>query len=203
ELQSKLLRVLQEGEFERLGSSKTIKVEVRVITATNRDLQKALEIGDFRQDLYYRLNVFPIQSPPLRERGEDIPILVKHFVKKFSAKTGKKIETISQKIMDRLQAYHWPGNIRELENVIERAVIISPGKQLQLGDWLSKTDASTGPAPIFTLQELEQEHIRQVLELTNWRVRGKRGAAEILGLKPTTLESRMLKLGIQRPREVI
>ncbi|MCH8981190.1 sigma 54-interacting transcriptional regulator [candidate division KSB1 bacterium] len=198
ELQSKLLRVLQEGEFERVGNPQTTKVDVRIISATNRDLEKAVEDGSFREDLYYRLNVFPIQSPPLRERKEDIPILVRHFIKKFTARTGKKIETVPQKVMDALQGYHWPGNVRELENIIERAVIISTGKQLKLEDWLSKTVISSKASHISTLAELEREHILEVLELTRWRVSGESGAAKVLGLKPTTLEARMKKLSIQR-----
>ncbi|MCH9007238.1 sigma 54-interacting transcriptional regulator, partial [candidate division KSB1 bacterium] len=198
ELQSKLLRVLQEGEFERVGNPQTTKVDVRIISATNRDLEKAIEDGSFREDLYYRLNVFPIQSPPLRERKEDIPILVRHFIKKFTAKTGKKIETVPQKVMDALQGYHWPGNVREVENIIERAVIISPGKQLKLEDWLSKTVISSKASHISTLEEFEREHILEVLELARWRVSGESGAAKVLGLKPTTLEARMKKLGITR-----
>ena len=198
ELQSKLLRVLQEGEFERLGNSQTLKADVRVIAATNRDLEKAVDNGDFREDLYYRLNVFPIQSPALRERKEDIPVLVKHFIKKFSAKIGKKIESIPQKVMEVLQAYHWPGNVRELENILERAVIISTGKQLKLEDWLPKTGISSKAPHNSTMEELEREHILEVLELTHWRVSGEKGAAKILGLKPTTLEARMKKLGIKR-----
>ena len=198
ELQSKLLRVLQEGEFERLGNPQTTKVDVRIISATNRDLEKAIEDGSFREDLYYRLNVFPIQSPPLRERQEDIPILVRHFIKKFTARTGKKIETVPQKVMAALQGYHWPGNVREVENIIERAVIISPGKQLKLEDWLSKTVISSKASHISTLEEFEREHILEVLELARWRVSGESGAAKVLGLKPTTLEARMKKLGITR-----
>ncbi len=198
ELQSKLLRVLQEGEFERLGNPQTTKVDVRIISATNRDLEKAIEDGSFREDLYYRLNVFPIQSPPLRERQEDIPILVRHFIKKFTARTGKKIETVPQKVMAALQGYHWPGNVREVENIIERAVIISTGKQLKLEDWLSKTVISSKASHISTLAELEREHILEVLELARWRVSGESGAAKVLGLKPTTLEARMKKLSIQR-----
>ena len=200
ELQSKLLRVLQEGEFERVGNPQTTKVDVRIISATNRDLEKAIEDGSFREDLYYRLNVFPIQSPPLRERKEDIPILARHFIKKFAIRTGKKIETVPQKVMDALQGYHWPGNVRELENIIERAVIISTGKQLRIEDWLSKTVISSKVSRITTLAELEREHILEVLELTRWRVSGESGAAKVLGLKSTTLEARMKKLGITREK---
>ena len=200
ELQSKLLRVLQEGEFERLGNPNTIKVNVRVIAATNHDLEKDIEEGKFRQDLYYRLNVFPIKVPPLREHREDIPLLVKHFVQKYGARTGKKIETIPQKVMEALQAYPWPGNVRELENIVERAVIISPGNRLQLGDWLQATGKPPGAAGKLTMEEVEKNHIIEVLELTDWRVSGQKGAAGILGLKPTTLEARMKKLGIERKR---
>lgn len=176
-----------------------MKVNVRVIAATNRDLQKAVENGDFREDLYYRLNVFPIESPPLRERQEDIPILVRHFIKKFSAKTGKRIEAIPENVMKALQAYPWPGNVRELENIIERAVIVSSGSRLRIGDWLPKASPlSAKAARIATLEEMEREHILEVLELTRWRVSGEKGAAKILGLKPTTLEARMKKLGIHR-----
>ena len=207
ELQSKLLRVLQEGEIERLGSASTIKVDVRVIAATNRDLEEARAKGDFREDLYYRLNVFPIMCPSLRERGDDIPLLVKHFIGKYSSKIGKNIETIPNNIMEALQAYSWPGNVRELENIVERAVILSRGTQLEPGDWLPKntvsasSDAtSSGATAVPTLEEKEREHITEVLDLTGWRVRGERGAAEVLGIKPTTLEARMKKLNIQRQR---
>lgn len=207
ELQSKLLRVLQEGEIERLGSASTIKVDVRVIAATNRDLEEARAKGAFREDLYYRLNVFPIMCPPLRERADDIPLLVKHFIGKYNSKIGKNIESIPNNVMEALQAYSWPGNVRELENIVERAVILSRGTQLEPGDWLPKTTvsasadaSSSGATPIPTLEEKEREHITEVLELTGWRVRGERGAAEVLGIKPTTLEARMKKLNIQRQR---
>jgi len=199
ELQAKLLRVLQEGEFERLGNPRTMKVDVRVIAATNRDLGKAVQTGGFRSDLYYRLNVFPIELPPLRERREDIRLLVEYFVQKHAARIGKKIEAIPQKSLDALQAYSWPGNVRELENVIERAVILSHGSQLELSEWMLKsaeTLSSSGPQ---SLEELERSHILTVLHFTNWRVSGEKGAANLLGLKPTTLEARMKKLGIARP----
>lgn len=198
ELQAKLLRVLQEGEFERLGGTSTIEVDARVITATNRDLQNAVATGGFREDLYYRLNVFPIEIPPLRQRKEDIPLLVKHFVEKYSSKIGRSIERIPRKVLADLQAYGWPGNVREVENVIERAVILSSGGDLNLGDWLPKTDVPVEAADVLTLDDLERRHIVTVLDLTAWRVSGDRGAARILGLKPTTLEARMKKLGIQR-----
>lgn len=198
ELQAKLLRVLQEGEFERVGGSGTIKVDVRVIAATNRELERAMQEGRFREDLFYRLNVFPIKIPPLRERKEDIPLLVRHFAMKHGAKLGKRIKTIPQKIMDSLVTYPWPGNVRELENVIERSVITSQGLQLELGNWLSKINATPRNARIPTLEALEREHIVKVLEMTGWRVSGKQGGAEVLGLKPTTLAARMKKLGIKR-----
>ena len=197
ELQAKLLRVLQDGEFERLGGTSTLRVDVRVIAATNRDLESAVASGDFREDLFYRLNVFPIPCPPLRERKEDIPLLVEHFVGKYSAKIGKKIDTIPHKVMDALQAYGWPGNVRELENIVERGLIVSRGTQLELGDWLRGTPGSSGTAGIPTLEEKEREHILEVLERTGWRVRGAGGATETLRIKPTTLESRMKKLKIE------
>jgi formate hydrogenlyase transcriptional activator len=200
ELQAKFLRVLQEEEFERLGGTSTIKVDVRVIAATNRDLEEVVAKGDFREDLFYRLNVFPIESPSLRERKEDIPLLVEHFVGKYGTRIGKKITTVPHKVMDALQAYDWPGNVRELENIVERAVIISRGTQFELGNWLSKTTFSSGVASIPTLEEKEREHILEVLEVAGWRVRGEGGAAEILGMKPTTLDARMKKLNIERQR---
>jgi len=200
ELQAKLLRVLQEGEFERLGGTQTLKIDVRVIAATNSELEKAIEEGRFREDLYYRLNVFPIKVPPLREHREDIPLLVRHFVQKFGARKAKRIETVPQKVMDDLQAYPWPGNVRELENIIERAVIISPGSKLQLGDWPPAAGKPPGAAADLSLGEVEKNHIIEVLEMTGWRVSGNKGAAKILGLKPTTLEARMKKLGIERKR---
>ena len=200
ELQVKLSRVLQEGEFERLGDPHTIKVDVRIIAATNRDLGKAIENRDFREDLYYRLNVFPIEILPLREHKEDIPLLVEHFVMKYGAKTGKKIETIPQKVINVLQAYHWPGNVRELESIVEWSVVTSQVGRLKLDDWLPKSGASSGASHIPTLEELQREHIIEVLELTGWRVSGKKRAAKILRIKPTTLESRMKRLDIKRKR---
>ena len=195
DLQAKLLRVLQEGQFERLGNPKTIEVDVRVIAATNRDLAEAIQKGTFRDDLYYRLNVFPITIPPLRERRKDIPILVWHFVPEFADRMGKRIETIPKKTMEALQSYSWPGNVRELRNVIENAMIITTGTSLKVD--VPKLSASVN-ADNASLQEVERNHILSVLEMTGWRIRGKNGAAEILGLKPTTLESRMHKLDIQR-----
>jgi PAS domain S-box-containing protein len=200
-LQSKLLRVLQEGEFERLGDSRTISVDVRVIAATNRELDKAIETGDFRKDLYYRLNVFPIIVPPLRERREDIPLLVKHFVMKSVEKTGKKITSIPPDTIEELQAYSWPGNVRELENFIERAVILSAGGVLQLGDMPHCPIIHAAPTESMTLNECERHHIISILKSTNWRVSGDKGAAKILKVKPTTLEAKMKRLGISRPHK--
>jgi formate hydrogenlyase transcriptional activator len=197
-LQTKILRVLQEGEFERLGSANIIKVNTRVISATNRDLEKAIKEGRFREDLYYRLNVFPINIPPLRERKDDIPILVAHFVNKYNAKIGRQIERVSLEVMDRLQAYHWPGNVRELENIIERAVIVSHGSQLELGKLPFRENMDSDTPDITTLEDAERSHILKVLELTHWQVSGDKGAAEILGINPQTLFSRMRKLGINR-----
>ena len=199
ELQTKLLRVLQEGEFERLGSTKTLKVNVRVIAATNRDLEKEVREGRFRSDLFYRLKVFPIHLPALRDRQQDIPLLVAYFVTKFATMMGKKVESVAGPAMEMLKAYAWPGNIRELEHVIERALILSQGSELDLGDWMPKNPAATGSTPPSTLEDVERDHIIQVLNRTNWRVSGEQGAAHVLGLKPTTLEARMKKLGISRP----
>lgn len=193
ELQTKLLRVLQDGEFERLGSPKTLKVDVRVIAATNRDLPEAIHNGEFREDLYYRLNVFPITVPPLRERLEDIAPLVWAFLKEFGEKMGKKIPRVPKKTMEALQQYPWPGNIRELRNVIEQAVIISSGEVLQV----RLPQGSPGaPTKILTLEESERQLITKALEKTNWRVKGPNGAAKLLGLQPSTLYGKMKKLGI-------
>ncbi|MHC4550642.1 MAG: sigma 54-interacting transcriptional regulator [Planctomycetota bacterium] len=198
EMQTKLLRVLQEEEFERVGGSETIRIKTRVLAATNADLDRALEAGTFRMDLYYRLHVFPIRIPPLRERKEDIPLLVLHFLKKFAARLGRKIEAVRKETMDALVAYSWPGNVRELENVIERAVIISQGPWLEMGEWMSKPSGATAPGSIATLEEVTRGHIVSVLERTAWQVSGEAGAARLLGVKPTTLEARMKKLGIKR-----
>lgn len=202
ELQAKLLRILQEGEFERLGNPTTMKVNVRVIAATNRHLEQAVKAGEFREDLYYRLNVFPINSPPLRERKEDIPVLVSHFLKKFAVKTGKAIETISKQAMQQLQAYHWPGNVRELENVIERGVILSHGPVLELADIpeLRRSPCEAVSSSSATLEEVERSHILRVLENTKGVIEGPKGAATILGLRPSTLRSRLQKLGLKITR---
>jgi formate hydrogenlyase transcriptional activator len=199
ELQTKLLRVLQEGEFERLGNPKTMKVDVRVIAATNRNLQQAIEKKEFREDLYYRLNVFPIHCPPLRERKEDIPFLIRHFCQKHEVKTGKKVTSIPSKVMDALTAYDWPGNIRELENIIERAMILSRNGAIEYGDWMPMAkEVESAKSKLLRLDDVEKEHIVEVLKQTNWKVSGEKGAAKILGLNATTLEARMKKLGIKR-----
>ncbi len=199
-LQAKLLRVLQEGELERLGSARTIKVDVRIIAATNRDLQEAIARQEFREDLYYRLHVFPLHSPPLRERLEDIPLLVDHFVGHYAAKTARQIDGVPQQAMQALQAYDWPGNVRELENIIERAVIVTTGGQLELGDWLPKRRSAGSSAEPTLMEEVERTHILKILKRTGWKVSGQMGAADVLGLKRTTLEARMRKLGIERPQ---
>jgi len=198
DMQAKLLRVIQDGEFERVGSVTPIKVNVRIISATNRDLEKEVQEGIFREDLYYRLNVFPIKIPPLRDRKEDIPYLVNHFITKYSIKAGKKINSIHPRIMDELTSYNWPGNVRELENVIERAIVTSPSNSLILESSLTSSRVKQNNDNLRSLEEIEKNHIINVLESTNWRVSGERGAAKILGLKPTTLEFRMHKLGIDR-----
>ncbi|MBC7962370.1 MAG: sigma-54-dependent Fis family transcriptional regulator, partial [Steroidobacteraceae bacterium] len=200
ELQCKLLRVIQDGEFERLGSPRTIKTDVRIIAATNRNLQEEIKNGKFREDLFYRLNVFPITLPPLRQRKEDIPLLVNHFVTKFNNKIGKKIDTVTKDTLNALQEYHWPGNVRELESVIERAVIISQGTALQVLDRFD-TFRKTGELvaqDVKDLVALEHDLILQVLKKTAWRIEGKNGAALLLGLNPSTLRFRMRKYGIIR-----
>jgi formate hydrogenlyase transcriptional activator len=198
EVQVKLLRVLQELVIERLGSVQPIKVDVRIIAATNRNLEEEVREKTFREDLFYRLNVFPIVVPPLRERIEDIPSLAWSFVDEFSTLFGKPIESISRETMAELQKYEWPGNVRELRNVIERAVILTKGTQLAVPTL--RMCRRPLPQASMTLSALEAEHILSVLETTDWRIRGVGGAAERLGLKPTTLESRMARLGITRKR---
>jgi transcriptional regulator with GAF, ATPase, and Fis domain len=198
ELQPKLLRVVQDGEFERLGSSHTIKIDVRIIAATNRNLEEEVRRGWFREDLWYRLNIFPITMPPLRDRLDDIPLLVDFYVKKISKRIGKSIEIIPTSVMNTLQNYHWPGNVRELENVLERAVINSSGPKLRLVDEL-KTQQKDLSTTQKTLEAVEREHIVRILEQTQWKVSGKNGAAEILGLNRSTLRARMRKLGIHQP----
>ena len=197
ELQVKLLRVLEEKQVERLGNPRPIKVDARVVAATNRDLEQAIADGRFREDLYYRLNVFPIKVPPLRERQDDIPMLVWAFVEEFSRALGKRIESISKEQLAALQRHQWPGNVRELRNVIERAVIVSTGPRLVV-ELPSATVSSRRRSR--RMDDVEREHIRAVLEGTGWRIRGAGGAAEQLGLKPSTLEGRMAKHGLRRPR---
>jgi formate hydrogenlyase transcriptional activator len=221
ELQPKLLRVLQEQEFERLGGNRTIRVDVRVVAATNSDLTKLVAEKKFRSDLFYRLNVFPIQIPPLRERPEDVPLLVRYFVQKFSRRQNKTVEYIPAAVMEAMVNYSWPGNVRELENLIERAVLLSPGKELRvpLAEFKEGTIASSfasGPSDLprstelvtappnpqgssTTLDDAQRQHILRVLKQTQWRISGPRGAASILGIKRTTLQARMRKLGIKRP----
>jgi chemotaxis protein methyltransferase CheR len=198
ELQPKLLRVIQDGELERLGSSQTIKVDVRIIAATNRNLEEEVHRGRFREDLWYRLDVFPITMPPLRDRLDDIPLLVEFYVKKISKRMGKSIEVIPTNVMNALQNYHWPGNVRELENVLERAVINSSGPKLRLVDELKARQKDSPTAPK-TLEAVEREHIVRTLEQTEWKISGKNGAVEILGLNRSTLRARMRKLGIVKP----
>jgi len=195
DLQSKLLRVLEAGSFERLGSTKPLHVNVRIIAATNRDIEQEVKHGKFRKDLFYRLNVFPIVIPPLRERPEDISPLVRAIVSEFQNRMGKEIESIPKKTMQALQSYSWPGNVRELRNLIEHAMILNRGKTLDVDvpkRASSETDA-TG-----NLQDMERMHMVAVLEKTGWRIAGQGGAAEVLGLKRTTLQAKMKKLGIKR-----
>lgn len=199
-LQSKMLKVLQEKEFERLGSMESTKVDIRVIAATNKNLEALVADGRFRDDLYYRLNVFPIEMPPLRERKEDIPLLVNFFVDKFSKIMGKKINRVSKESMENLISYHWPGNVRELKNIVERGTIVAKGHTLHFE--LPEASASkfcAGGMNLQGLKELEKQHLLEVLGKTQWRIRGINGAAEILGLKPSTLEYRMKKFNITRP----
>jgi len=213
DVQAKLLRVLEAGEFERVGGSHPIKVDVRVIAATNRNLEDAVRKGEFRADLYYRLNVFPITLPPLRERREDIPILVRHLVTQFSKKLGKTIDAVPQETMAKLRSYNWPGNVRELRNVIERAVIITQGSQMTLIDDLNLQNlepdyaqsarhdvfAESIPPLVETLEQTEYNLITRTLKSVHWKLEGPGGAAELLNLHPSTLRSKMRKLGIERP----
>jgi len=199
EAQAKLLRVLQEREFERVGGHTPIKADVRVIAATNRDLLKAVREKTFREDLYYRLGVFPIQLPALRERTDDIPLLVRFFLDKFSTRIGKRVDGVSRETMQRLTAYFWPGNVRELENILERAVILATGPTLEIGpDILSEPVSATATGPRLALEDVERNHILNVLGQTGWVIDGPKGAASLLGLHPNTLRSRLKKLGIER-----
>jgi len=212
--------VLQEREFERLGGRETIKVDVRVIAATNRDLLRAVADGAFRQDLYYRLSVFPLRVPSLRERREDIPLLVHYFVGRYAARIGRKIASVARETMERLVAYPWPGNIRELENVIERAVILSAGAELEVAAEALPAATETAPdrglgvkpgrpqvqdsaeTDPLTLEEMERRHIVEVLNRTTWKIDGPKGAAGLLNLNPSTLRSRIKKLGIRRSSDI-
>ena len=199
DLQAKLLRVLQEGEFERVGGIRTLETDVRVIAASNQDLDRAVEEGRFRQDLYYRLRVFPLRVPSLRERHEDIPLLVHHFVEEFSHRLKKEALTVPEEAMRSLIDHSWPGNIRELRNVVERGVIVSQDRDLHVEPWQEDRASQDLPIPVVTLKDLQRRHIISTLEGTRWKLAGTGGAAEVLGIKPTTLRSRMKKLGVERP----
>lgn len=206
DLQPKLLRVLQSGEFERIGSEKTTKVDVRVVAATNRDLQHESNIGQFRQDLFFRLNVYPITIPPLRQRKEDIPILIRHFTDKIGRKIGRRIKHISKADIMKLQEYDWPGNVRELENVLERAIISSEGATIKLDDNQLKSSLSqqinkdAAINSVTTLSDSQKIHITKVLENCGWKINGDEGAANKLGMPPSTLRSKMKSLYIKRPK---
>ncbi len=198
--QAKILRVLQEGEFERVGGIQTLKSDVRIIAATNRDLNAEVAAGRFRADLFYRINVYPITVPPLRKRREDIPLLVEHFVSQIGPDMGKKIDKIPKKVIEQLKAYDWPGNIRELRNVVERSLITSPSSTFQLADFSIEMHKSFSPPSnqMVSIDEIQQQHIQHILNETGWKINGIGGAAEILQMKPSTLRNRMKKLGIKR-----
>ena len=200
EVQPKLLRVLQEGQVERLGNPRTVDVDVRVIAATNRDLSEDVREGRFRRDLFYRLNVFPITLPTLRQRRSDIPLLVWHLVERLGRTLRRKIDTIPDDVMEALRNHDWPGNVRELENVVQRALIVSRGSTLSLNEaWQPALETPVASASA-TLTDVERRHIVRILDDVRWRIEGAGGAAQILGMKPSTLRSRMLKLGVARPR---
>ena len=203
ELQPKLLRVLQEQEFERLGSTRTIHTNVRLLAATNRDLDGMVANREFRSDLFYRLNVFPIIAPALRDRIEDVPLLVRYFAQKLSRRMNKRIETVPEESMNAMMRYRWPGNIRELENFVERAVILTKGTNLNAPVWELERETgaeeSSSDSKPTTMEAAEREHILATLRGTNWTISGPSGAAARLGMKRTTLQSRMKKLGISRP----
>lgn len=202
ELQPKLLRVLQDGEFERIGGNKTIKSDVRIITATNRNLKAEVQANKFRSDLFFRINVFPVNIPPLRDRIEDIPLLVEYFLSKYNIRHNKNIIKIPASAIKRLTSYNWPGNIRELQNILERAIIITKGETLQIEDLLPSEYENNKKVEkqkyVISLKEHEKTYILEILEKTHWRIRGENGAAKLLDIKPTTLDSRMKKLGISR-----
>jgi transcriptional regulator with GAF, ATPase, and Fis domain len=208
ELQAKLLRVLQDGEVQRLGATRPRRVDVRLVSATNQDLDRALAEGRFRRDLYYRLSVFPIRVPPLRDRRDDIPLITWAFIERRQAKLGRRIEAIPRAAMDALVAYPWPCNVRELHNVLERALILSPGPTLRLEGALGGTTPAqpvppptARPAPGSTsFDDVARDHVVRVLEQSRWRINGPGGAAELLAVHPNTLRSRMKRLGISRPR---
>ena len=210
DVQVKLLRVLQEREFERVGGNQTIVADVRVIAATNRDLHKAIADGSFRTDLYYRLNVFPVQMPALRERLEDIPLLVQFFIQKHASRVGRRIDAVDPDTLQRLARYHWPGNIRELENLVERALILAPSSVLSIElealplrrEAAASEDLPADTLPTDSLNAVQREHILDMLKKTRWVLEGDRGAASLLGMKPATLRHRMKKLGISRPADI-
>jgi transcriptional regulator with GAF, ATPase, and Fis domain len=201
ELQAKLLRVLQDGSFQRVGGERTLKVDVRVIAATNRNLSKDVSTGRFREDLWYRLNVFPISVPPLRQRKGDLPTLAQAFVQRSCQRLGRPVLDLPQSVVHALQAKDWPGNVRELQNVIEQAVLVSDGPHLRLSEHatLESAGAGSGATSPQSLEDVERKHILDVLKATEWRLEGREGAAAVLGLKPSTLRSRMQKLDIRRP----
>ncbi len=202
DLQAKLLRVLQEGEFERIGGNKTFKADIRIIAATNRDLKKMIDENQFREDLYYRLHVFPVVIPPLRDRLDDVGILSEFLVRQIAKRIGKDISRISEKAMKKLQVYSWPGNVRELENVLERAMVLSRSSVLEIGNWFGESARSrVDDSSLVSLDEMNRRHISRVLTETKGRIRGEKGAAKILKIHPSTLESRMRKLNIKR-REI-
>ena len=200
EVQVKLLRVLEERQFERLGNPKPIRVDTRVIAATHRTLEQRIAAGDFREDLFYRLNVFPIRIPPLRDRLDDIPALVWRFVGEFSRAFDKRIDHVAPEDMAALARYRWPGNIRELRNVVERAMIVATGPKLRIP--LPQVSSAATNMQSQKLADVQRNHIRSVLDSVRWRIRGSGGAAERLGVRPTTLETRMAKLGLKRPMAV-
>jgi formate hydrogenlyase transcriptional activator len=199
DVQVKLLRVLEQREVERLGSPHAIRVDIRIVAATHRNLEQRVAEGTFREDLYYRLSVFPIAVPPLRDRGDDITLLIWRFVSEFSSAFGKRIDSIDEESMASLRQYSWPGNVRELRNIVERAMITAADHRLVIP--LPRTAVAAGSSGRSSkLSDVERDHIRSVLETTGWRIRGTAGAADRLGLRPTTLETRMAKLGLKRPR---